>query len=169
LPANAKEKIAELLKPMLKKKLFVAFNKAIARPEDMLPFVAEHLTYMNYLENEGKLFASGPFISKGRPGRRRADNPANQHGRRRARAHAGRAADPARFKKVRSTAMGTPRRPYGDPGQIGAGAHFREEQDQVAVLNQLMEATRAAGAIGTPGSYVATNCRSSPERCRDGA
>jgi uncharacterized protein len=65
MPANAKEKIAELLKPMLKKKLFVAFNKAIARPEDMLPFVAEHLTYMNYLENEGKLFASGPFIQKG--------------------------------------------------------------------------------------------------------
>jgi hypothetical protein len=43
MPANTNEKIAELLKPMLKKRLFVALNKAIARPEDMLPFVAEHL------------------------------------------------------------------------------------------------------------------------------
>jgi uncharacterized membrane protein YphA (DoxX/SURF4 family) len=50
---------------MLKKRLFVALNKAIARPEDMLPFVAEHLAYMNQLENEGKLFASGPFIQEG--------------------------------------------------------------------------------------------------------
>jgi uncharacterized protein len=65
MPANANEKIAELLKPMLKKRLFVALNKAIARPEDMLPFVAEHLAYMNQLENEGKLFASGPFIQEG--------------------------------------------------------------------------------------------------------
>jgi uncharacterized protein YciI len=65
MPANANEKIAELLKPMLKKRLFVALNKAIARPEDMLPFVAEHLAYMNHLENEGKLFASGPFIEEG--------------------------------------------------------------------------------------------------------
>jgi uncharacterized protein len=58
-------KIAELLKPMLKKRLFVALSKAVARPEQMLPFVAEHLEYMNQLENEGKLFASGPFIQEG--------------------------------------------------------------------------------------------------------
>jgi uncharacterized protein len=37
----------------------------VARPEQMLPFVAEHLEYMNQLENEGKLFASGPFIQEG--------------------------------------------------------------------------------------------------------
>ncbi len=57
MPANADEKIAELLKPMLKKRLFVALSEAIARPEEMLPFVAEHLAYM--------LFASGPFIQEG--------------------------------------------------------------------------------------------------------
>lgn len=62
---DANEKIAELLKPMLKKRLFVALSKAIARPEVMLPFVADHLTYMNHLEHEGKLFASGPFIQEG--------------------------------------------------------------------------------------------------------
>jgi uncharacterized protein YciI len=59
------DKIAQLLKPMLKKKLFVALSKAVARPEEILPFVAEHLEYMNQLENEGKLFASGPFIQEG--------------------------------------------------------------------------------------------------------
>ena len=53
------------LKPMLKKRLFVALSKAVARPEQMLPFVAEHLEYMNQLENAGKLFASGPFIQEG--------------------------------------------------------------------------------------------------------
>jgi uncharacterized protein len=59
------DKITQLLKPMLKKRLFVALSKAVARPEEMLPFVAEHLEYMNQLENEGKLFASGPFIQDG--------------------------------------------------------------------------------------------------------
>jgi uncharacterized protein len=65
MPPEKDDKIAELLKPMLKKRLFVALIKAVARPEQMLPFVAEHLEYMNQLENEGKLFASGPFIQEG--------------------------------------------------------------------------------------------------------
>jgi uncharacterized protein len=59
------DKITQLLKPTLKKRLFVALSKAVARPEEMLPFVAEHLEYMNQLENEGKLFASGPFNQDG--------------------------------------------------------------------------------------------------------
>jgi hypothetical protein len=65
MPANADEKIAELLKPMLKKRLFVAISKAIAPPEDLLPFVAEHLAYMNHLESSGRLLASGPFVQEG--------------------------------------------------------------------------------------------------------
>ena len=65
MPPEEDGKIAELLEPMLKKRLFVALSKAVARPEQMLPFVAEHLEYMNQLENEGKLFASGPFIQDG--------------------------------------------------------------------------------------------------------
>ena len=64
MPPDKDDKIAELLKPMLKKRLFVALSKAVARPEQMLPFVVEHLEYMNQLENEGKLFASGPFIQE---------------------------------------------------------------------------------------------------------
>ena len=59
------EPIADLLKPMLKKRLFVALSKAVAPAEQMLPHVAEHLRYMNRLEAEGFLFASGPFLQEG--------------------------------------------------------------------------------------------------------
>jgi uncharacterized protein len=65
MPANADEKVAELLKPMLKKRLFLALSKATAPPEDLLPFVDEHLAYMNYLERAGKIFAAGPFVQEG--------------------------------------------------------------------------------------------------------
>ena len=65
MPANADEKVAELLKPMLKKRLFVALSRATAPPEDLLAFVAEHLAYMNHLESAGKLFASGLFVQEG--------------------------------------------------------------------------------------------------------
>jgi uncharacterized protein len=65
MSTNADEKVAELLKPMLKKRLFVALTKAIAPPEDLLPFLAEHLAYMIHLEGAGKLFASGPFVQEG--------------------------------------------------------------------------------------------------------
>jgi uncharacterized protein len=57
--------IADLLKPMLKKRLFVALSKAVAAAEQMLPHVTEHLRYMNQLEGEGLLFASGPFVQEG--------------------------------------------------------------------------------------------------------
>lgn len=43
MPANADEKVAELLKPMLKKGLFVSLSRAVAPPEDLLPFMAEAL------------------------------------------------------------------------------------------------------------------------------
>jgi hypothetical protein len=65
MPQEEDDKIAALLKTMLKKRLYVALSKAVARPEQTLPFVAEHLEYMNQLQNEGKLFASGPFIQEG--------------------------------------------------------------------------------------------------------
>jgi hypothetical protein len=63
--ADADEKDAELLKPTLKKNVFVAFSKAIARAEDLAPSVAEHLAYMNLLESAEKLFVSGPFVQEG--------------------------------------------------------------------------------------------------------
>ena len=61
----AEGQIADLLKPMLKKRLFVGLSKAVAPAEEMLPHVTEHLWYMNRLEAEGFLFASGPFVQDG--------------------------------------------------------------------------------------------------------
>jgi hypothetical protein len=37
------DKVAVLLKPMLKKRLLVELSKTVARAEQILPFVAEHL------------------------------------------------------------------------------------------------------------------------------
>jgi uncharacterized protein len=62
---NPQEKIATLLAPMLRQRLFVALSTARASAEQMLPHVAEHLEYMNSLEEKGLLFASGPFIEPG--------------------------------------------------------------------------------------------------------
>ena len=62
---TTRDEIASLLAPMLKKVLFVALNKAVAKGDEMLPFVADHLRYMNDLEARGLLFASGPFIQEG--------------------------------------------------------------------------------------------------------
>jgi uncharacterized protein YciI len=65
MPTETEDKVAQLLKPMLKKRLFVALSKAVSSQEEMLPWLADHLEYMNRLESEGSLFASGPFIREG--------------------------------------------------------------------------------------------------------
>jgi uncharacterized protein len=65
MPAQVDEKVSELLKPMLKRRFFVALSKAVVAPEDMLAYVPEHLAYMNRMESEGNIFASGPFIQEG--------------------------------------------------------------------------------------------------------
>jgi uncharacterized protein YciI len=65
MPAQANNEIETLLAPMVKKTLYVAISRAISTSEDMLPFVAEHLRYMNELERRGVLFGSGPFVQPG--------------------------------------------------------------------------------------------------------
>ncbi len=65
MPHNTDEIIATLLAPMLKKALFVAISHAVAPVDVMAPHVAEHLAYMNRLEAEGRLWASGPFVKEG--------------------------------------------------------------------------------------------------------
>jgi uncharacterized protein len=57
--------IAELLAPMIKMVLYVAFSRAVATSSEMLPYVAEHLRYMNGLEEQGMLFGSGPCVQEG--------------------------------------------------------------------------------------------------------
>jgi uncharacterized protein YciI len=65
MPNDTRKAVAELLAPMLKKTLFVAINHVAAPASAIEPFVAEHLAYMNALEAEGRLWASGPFIPEG--------------------------------------------------------------------------------------------------------
>jgi len=62
---DSREAVEELLAPMLKKTLFVAINRVAAPASAIEPVVAEHLAYMNALEAEGRLWASGPFIEEG--------------------------------------------------------------------------------------------------------
>ena len=62
---DTRNRVAELLAPMLKKTLFVAINRVAAPASAIEPFVAEHLAYMNALEADGRLWASGPFIEEG--------------------------------------------------------------------------------------------------------
>jgi uncharacterized protein YciI len=56
--------ILELIKPNLKKRLFVALNYPIKPEPEIIPYVPEHLRYM--AEHEDKVFLSGPFIKPGR-------------------------------------------------------------------------------------------------------
>jgi uncharacterized protein len=62
---DRKDLAAELLAPMLKKTLFVAISRLAASASEIEPFVADHLAYMNALEADGRLWASGPFIQEG--------------------------------------------------------------------------------------------------------
>lgn len=46
--------------PNIRKSLFVALSYPVASQEQILPYVLEHLRYME--ANEDKIFLSGPFI-----------------------------------------------------------------------------------------------------------
>jgi uncharacterized protein len=65
MPDDKQNAVAELLAPMLRKTLLVALNRAVAPASEIAPFVADHLVYMNKLEADGLLWASGPFIEEG--------------------------------------------------------------------------------------------------------
>src|SRR5215470_12050530 len=53
---------------MLRKRLFVDVLKAKSLPEQMGPYLADHLEYMTELARKGVLFASGPLVgSDGAP------------------------------------------------------------------------------------------------------
>jgi len=105
MPANADEEVTELLKPVLKKRLF-APNKAVAPLEDLLPFVAEHLTCMNHAERRETLRLRA-F------GRRWADDPAD-HDRGCRCAHVSGTVDPARFEQFDRRPWELRERPYDD-------------------------------------------------------
>ena len=58
---DTEDRIRELTKSMLRKKLYVVLSKGGAAPEKIAQHLPWHLEYMIGLEREGVLFASGPL------------------------------------------------------------------------------------------------------------
>ena len=56
------ERIRELTKSMLRKKLYVVLSKGGAAPKKIAEHLPRHLEYMIGLEKKGVLFASGPLV-----------------------------------------------------------------------------------------------------------
>jgi uncharacterized protein YciI len=55
------ERVTELTRKMLRKKLYVLISKPIVPPDRLQPFLSAHLEYMIGLEKRGLIFASGPL------------------------------------------------------------------------------------------------------------
>ncbi len=55
------ERVADLMRKMLRKKLYVVLSKPVVPPERLKPFLMAHLEYMIGLEKRGLVFASGPL------------------------------------------------------------------------------------------------------------
>jgi uncharacterized protein YciI len=61
MASSAEERIRQLTRGMLRKKLYVILSKGAATPEQIGALLPEHLQYMIGLEKAGVLFASGPL------------------------------------------------------------------------------------------------------------
>jgi len=62
------ERIADLTRKMLRKKLYVVMSTPVVPPEKLQMFLSAHLEYMVGLEKRGHVFASGPLAdSEGPP------------------------------------------------------------------------------------------------------
>jgi uncharacterized protein YciI len=55
------ERVAQLTKRMLRKKLYVLLSKPVVAAERLQPFLSAHLEYMIEMEQRGVVFASGPL------------------------------------------------------------------------------------------------------------
>jgi hypothetical protein len=63
MSASAEDRIRQLTKGMLRKKLYVILSKGGATPEQIGAALPDHLEYMIGLEKRGVLFASGPLTA----------------------------------------------------------------------------------------------------------
>jgi uncharacterized protein len=61
------ERVADLTRKMLRKKLYVLLSKPIVEPGKLAPFLSAHLEYMIGLEKRGLVFASGQLADGARP------------------------------------------------------------------------------------------------------
>ena len=55
------ERVADLTRKMLRKKLYVVLSKPVGTPDKLQPYLSAHLEYMISLEKRGLVFASGPL------------------------------------------------------------------------------------------------------------
>ena len=55
------ERVTDLMRKMLRKKLYVLLSKPLVPPDKLKPFLLAHLEYMVGLEKRGLVFASGPL------------------------------------------------------------------------------------------------------------
>lgn len=55
------ERVAQLTKRMLRKKLYVLLSKPVVAAEKLQPYLSAHLEYMIEMEKRGVVFASGPL------------------------------------------------------------------------------------------------------------
>jgi len=55
------ERVAETMRKMLRKRLYVLMSKPAVPPDKLKPFLMAHLDYMIGLEKRGLVFASGPL------------------------------------------------------------------------------------------------------------
>ena len=60
---EAEDRIAQLTKGMLRRKLYVVLSKGAATQAQLGELLADHLDYMIGLEKQGVLFASGPLTA----------------------------------------------------------------------------------------------------------
>ena len=64
--------VGRLVGPMLKRRLYVCLSEPVGPPEQEaeLAVLPEHLRHLVAWEQSGVLFAAGPFLEDGEPGRR---------------------------------------------------------------------------------------------------
>jgi hypothetical protein len=60
-PMFFEERVAAMMRKMLRKKLYVLMSKPVVPPDQLKPFLMAHLDYMIGLEKRGLVFASGPL------------------------------------------------------------------------------------------------------------
>src|SRR5690242_2992948 len=65
MASGIEERIGELTRRMLRKKLYVVFSTATAPPDRIKDVLPLHLEYMIELERKGVVFASGPLTGEG--------------------------------------------------------------------------------------------------------
>src|SRR5262245_47946083 len=65
MASSTEERIAELMRTMLCKKLYVILARATAGPDAIKAALPAHLEYMIALEKAGAIFASGPLTEVG--------------------------------------------------------------------------------------------------------